>query len=193
MTLVMAYIGRQGAVMAGDMREIAFQGDDPCIEALERELYSGSIASDNDLLERAGEIGVAIRVRDDKVKVTEQDGVIVGEVTETAGSTIRQKRLYVTAGSYVIAEVIDSRLRVTQRGQAGNFVVLGNDITKQVAGQCIREAWKGGTVPEAMRVILLTMQMASGVTASVSRTFMLVHTDRAMNLAGAINRASWGE
>jgi len=44
-----------------------------------------------------------------------------------------------------------------------------------------------------MRVILLTMQMASGVTASVSRTFMLVHTDRAMNLAGAINRASWGE
>ncbi|MDD3933957.1 MAG: DUF2121 domain-containing protein [Methanoculleus sp.] len=39
MTLVIAYIGKQGAVMAGDMREIAFQGDDSCIDELEHELY----------------------------------------------------------------------------------------------------------------------------------------------------------
>lgn len=190
MTLVIAFIGEQGAVMAGDMREIAFQGDDSCIDELERELYSGLIASDDDLKERAAEFGVTIRVRDDKAKVSEQNGVLIGEVTETEGSAIRRKRLYATGGSYAITEVIDSRLRVTQRGRASNFVVLGNDITKQIASQCIERAWEGGTVPDAMRVVMLTMQIAASVTASVSRMFMLVHTDLAANLSDAIDKDS---
>jgi len=190
MTLVIAFIGEQGAVMAGDMREIAFQGDDSCIDELEHELYSGLIASDDDLKERAAEFGVTIRVRDDKAKVSEQNGVLIGEVTETEGSAIRRKRLYATGGSYAITEVIDSRLRVTQRGRASNFVVLGNDITKQIASQCIERAWEGGTVPDAMRVVMLTMQIAASVTASVSRMFMLVHTDLAANLSDAIDKDS---
>ncbi|MEG3055036.1 MAG: DUF2121 domain-containing protein [Methanoculleus sp.] len=37
MTLVIAFIGWEGAVMAGDMREITFQGDGSRIEELERE------------------------------------------------------------------------------------------------------------------------------------------------------------
>ncbi|MCM2465740.1 DUF2121 domain-containing protein [Methanoculleus oceani] len=190
MTLVIAFIGKQGAVMAGDMREIAFGGDDSCIEELERELYSGSIASDNDLKERADEIGVTIRVRDDKAKVSQQGGVLIGEVTETEGPAIARKRLYATVGSYAIAEVVDSRLRVTRRGGASNFVVLGNDITKQTANQCIRGMWEGGTVQDALRLIMLTMQITASVTASVSRTFVLVHTDLAANLTDAVNRDS---
>ena len=78
MTLVMAYIGKQGAVMAGDMREIAFRGDESRIEELECELYNGSIASDNDLLERAGEIGVAIQVRTTKPKSRSRTGCSSG-------------------------------------------------------------------------------------------------------------------
>lgn len=190
MTLVMAFIGKQGAVMAGDMREIAFGGDDSCIEKLERELYSGSIVSDTDLAERADEIGVTIRVRDDKAKVSQQDGVLVGEVTETEGAVTRRRRLYATTGSYAIAEVLDSRLRVLQRGRASNFVVLGNDITKRTANQCIQEMWEGGTIQDALRLIMLTMQIAASATASVSRTFVLVHTDLAANLADAIDRDS---
>ncbi|MFY1645078.1 DUF2121 domain-containing protein, partial [Methanoculleus bourgensis] len=100
MTLVIAFIGKQGAVMAGDMREIAFFGDDSCIEELERELYNGLIASDDELKERASEIGVTIRVRDDKAKVSQRDGVLIGEVTETDGSAVAKKRLYATRGSY---------------------------------------------------------------------------------------------
>lgn len=186
MTLIIAFIGSQGAVMAGDMREIAFGGDDACIEELERELYSGSIATDADLQKRAGEIGVTIRVRDDKAKVSQQDGVLIGEVTETEGSKIAKKRLYATRGSYAIAEVVDSRPRVTQKGRASNFVVLGNDITKQIANQCIQGAWEGGTLQDAIRIIMFIMQVAAGMTASVSRTFVLVHTDLAANLADAV-------
>lgn len=192
MTLVIAFIGKQGAVMAGDMREIAFLGDDSCIEELERELYNGLIASDDELKERASEIGVTIRVRDDKAKVLQRDGVLIGEVTETDGSAVARKRLYVTKGSYVIAEVIDSRLRVTRRGSASNFVVLGNNITKQIANQCIQGAWEGGTISDAIRLIMLTMQIAASVTASVSRTFILVHTELAASLSSAIEQDSRG-
>ncbi len=188
MTLVIAFIGNQGAVMAGDMREIAFGGDDARIEELERELYSGAITTDDDLQKRAGEIGVEIRVRDDKAKVSQQGGVLIGEVTETDGEKVAKKRLYATRGSYAIAEVIDSRSRVMQRGRASNFVVLGNDITKQIANQCIREAWEGGTLQDAIRIIMLIMQAAAGMTASVSRTFVLVHTDLAANLADAVHK-----
>lgn len=193
MTLVIAFIGWEGAVMAGDMREITFQGDGSRIEELERELYSGSIVSDGDLKERAGAIGVTIRVRDDKAKVSQRDGLLIGEVAETDGSVVRRKRLYATKGGYVIAEIIDSQLRVIQRGSASNFVVLGNNITKQIANQCIQGAWEeGGSIPDAMRVIMLTMQAAASTTASVSRTFILVHTDLAANLGGAIDLDSRG-
>ncbi|MEG3055065.1 MAG: DUF2121 domain-containing protein [Methanoculleus sp.] len=193
MTLVIAFIGWEGAVMAGDMREITFQGDGSRIEELERELYSGSIVSDGDLKERAGAIGVTIRVRDDKAKVSQRDGLLIGEVAETDGSVVRRKRLYATKGGYVIAEIIDSQLRVIQRGSASNFVVLGNNITKQIANQCIQGAWEeGGSIPDAMRVIMLTMQAAASTTASVSRTFILVHTDLAANLGGAIDQDSRG-
>jgi hypothetical protein len=188
MTLVIAFIGNQGAVMAGDMREIAFGGDDARIEELERELYSGAITTDDDLRRRAGEIGVEIRVRDDKAKVSQQGGVLIGEVTETDGEKVAKKRLYATRGSYAIAEIIDSRQRVMQRGRASNFVVLGNDITKQIANQCIRGAWEGGTLQDAIRIIMLIMQAAAGMTASVSRTFVLVHTDLAANLADAVHK-----
>ncbi|HOI59230.1 MULTISPECIES: DUF2121 domain-containing protein [unclassified Methanoculleus] len=193
MTLVIAFIGESGAVMAGDMREIAFMGDDSCIEKLECELYDGSLASDNDLAKRAAEIGVTIRIRDDKAKVSQQDGVLVGEVTETEGASARCRRLYATRGSYTIAEIVDSRLQVTQRGRASNFVVLGNDTAQRIADQCIREAWDGGTLQDAIRLIMLTMQITASLTASVSRTFVLVHTDLSADLAHAIDRDSRGQ
>lgn len=190
MTLVIAFIGKQGAVMAGDMREIAFGGEDSLIEELERELYDGSIASDRELAERADEIGVTIQVRDDKTKVSQRDGVLVGEVTETEGAKTSRKRVYATKGSYAIAEAADSRLRVMQKGRASNFVVLGNEVTKRVANQCIQGMWEGGTIQDALRLIMLTMQIAASVTASVSRTFVLVHTDIVADISSAIAKDS---
>ena len=42
------------------------------------------------------------------------------------------------------------------------------------------------TVQDALCLIMLAMQMAAGVTASVSRTFVLVHTDTAADISYAI-------
>jgi len=58
MSLVIAFIGIQGAVMAGDMREIITCGDRISTETLEHELYSGLIVTDDALKKRAGELGI---------------------------------------------------------------------------------------------------------------------------------------
>lgn len=64
----------------------------------------------------------------------------------------------------------------------------GNDITKRIASQCIRGMWKEGTIQDALRLIMLTMQIAASVTASVSRTFILVHTDIVEDIPDTIAR-----
>ena len=85
MSLVIAFIGAQGAVMAGDMREIITRGDRVSTETLEQELYSGQIVTDDDLKKRAEALGISLIIRDDKRKVTLRDGILVGEVSETEG------------------------------------------------------------------------------------------------------------
>jgi hypothetical protein len=73
-------------------------------------------------------------------------------------------------------------------GKAGNFVVLGNEITQQVARACIREHWNNGTIHDAIRVIMLAMERASGTTASVSALYTLVQTPARAGLSTVIER-----
>ena len=72
MTLVVAFIGKNGAVMAGDMREITFEGEKSDREKLEKELYSGNIVTDDELMQKAKEFGVRIKVTDNKNKISEK-------------------------------------------------------------------------------------------------------------------------
>ena len=68
MSLVIAFIGKNGAVMAGDIREISFQGEKPDREKLEKELYSGALVTDDELTKKAEELKVKINVTDFKNK-----------------------------------------------------------------------------------------------------------------------------
>jgi hypothetical protein len=92
MSLVVAFIGKNGAVMAGDMREITFDGERVYREKLEKELYNGEIVSDEELEKKAGDLGVEITVRDDKnkilsVKFPQTRGVL----SENGGCMFRQE------------------------------------------------------------------------------------------------------
>ena len=190
MSLVIAFIGIQGAVMAGDMREIITRGDRISTETLEQELYSGLIVTDEDLKKRAGELGIFLIIRDDKRKVTQRDGILVGEVSETEGGVTRKRRLYATAGEYALAGITDADLRLTGKGKASNFVVLGNQITKQIAHDCIQEHWKNGGMHDAIRILMLSMERASKATASVSGLYTLIHTPAKVSLSEVIGRDS---
>jgi hypothetical protein len=188
MSLVIAFIGVKGAVMAGDMREIITRGDTLSTQTLENDLYSGQIVTDADLKKRADNLGIFLSIRDDKRKVTERDGILVGEVSESEGGVLKKRRLYATAGEYALAEITGSAFRLTGTGKAGNFVVLGNQITQQIAHTCIREHWKNGTIHDAIRIIILSMEKASGATASVSATYTVIQTPAKAGLAAVIER-----
>jgi hypothetical protein len=187
----MAFIGEAGAVMAGDMREITFLGDRASVERLEEELYAGRIVTDEDLRRRAGELGVGLRIRDDKVKVTESGGILTGEVTSLEGGVLRRRRVYASAGSYAILDIEGPSAALRGRGGAGNFVVLGNERTKEIARRCIRERWRGGSLREATEIILRSLEHASRRTASVSRQFTILRTLEKADLAKEMERAGW--
>lgn len=186
MSLVIAFSGNSGAVMAGDRREIVFLGDTSAIVMLEEALSSGRISTDEQLQQSAKALGVAITIRDNKCKIREEDGILVGEVTETDGESVRRRRLCVTCGQYAIIEKVGPSWTMLSSGEGSHFLVLGNEATKAIANRCIREQWRAGkgTIEDAIRVCILSMQHASATTASVSRAFNVVQTRAHVRLAG---------
>jgi hypothetical protein len=192
MTLVIAFIGESGAVMGGDMREITYLGSRISMERLEEELYKGLIVTDDELERRAKELGVRIRIRDDKVKVSERDGVLVGEVTSLEGGILRRRRLYASGGSYAIVDTGDGAPVPRGRGGAGNFVVLGNEKTKAIAHRWIRERWKNGGLRDAVEIITMSMERASSETPSVSRRFILLQTREKVDLGRVMEQDGTG-
>jgi hypothetical protein len=166
--------------MAGDRREMFLSGDEASTRTLEEELYSGKIRDEAGLYGRARDLGVVLSIRDDKCKVQERDGVLVGEVSESDGGSRRTRRLYVSCGYYVIADSYGRGEKEVSRGTASCFVVLGNRVTQEVANRCIASYWKAasGGPADALRVIMITMQEAASLTPSVSRDYTLVQTSR---------------
>ncbi|MDD1658421.1 MAG: DUF2121 domain-containing protein [Methanomicrobiales archaeon] len=176
MSLVIAFIGAHGTAMAGDMREISFGGEPGAVEALEGELYAGTITGEDALYRRAEALGVTLRIRDDRVKVRDRGGVLVGEVGEREANAGRSRRLYAATGRYALIDLEGGRVTRRSGGGAGSFVVLGNEVAKQVAHRCITEGWKNGTLEDAIRILIRTLEEASRASPTVSRSFLLVQT-----------------
>lgn len=176
MSLVIAFTGSNGAIMAGDMREIRLGGEDAAVALLEQELYSGILRNDEQLRHRAEELGVMILIRNDKEKVRDRGGILTGEVTESEAGMLRIRRLYVSAGHYAIADIEGSRFVMRGRGDTSTFVVLGNELTRKIAYDAIQRYWKNGTPEDAVTVIVKAMQEAAARTASVSRSYLLLQT-----------------
>lgn len=177
MTLVIAFIGKNGAVMTGDLREITFEGDKPDREKLEKELYSGAIVTDDELAKKAREFGVDITVTDCKSKVSERNGILVGEVSSVEGGVVKKRRLYASAGNYAIAELRDNEMTLTSHAKGSTLIVLGNEFTKQVANKCFKDNWtKKSTCQDAVKILILCMETAAMKTASVSKQFYLIQT-----------------
>lgn len=177
MTLVVAFIGKNGAVMAGDMREITFEGEKSDREKLEKDLYSGNIVTDDELMQKAKEFGVRIKVTDDKNKISEKTGALIGEVSSREAGITRKRRLYASAGNYAIAELVDTQLKLTSHAKGSTFIAFGNEFTKQVANKCFQENWtKKSNFQEAVKILMLCMETVARKTASVSKQYALIHT-----------------
>ena len=178
MSLVIAFIGSEGAVIAGDLREILMAGPDAAISRFEQELYSGQIRTDSDLKRRAIENGIILNLRDNKCKVSDHEGILIGEVAESEGDKVRRRRLCVACGTYAIIDTDEDVSTLKQRGGGGTFVVLGNEVTKRIAHAMIRSEWNSGTFPDAVRLIIRIMNTAASCTASVSSAFTILQTQK---------------
>lgn len=188
MSLVIAFVGKHGAVMAGDRRSVFFLGDDASVACLEEELYTGRIVAEEDLHRRSDELGIRLFVYDDRCKVGLREGVLVGEVTSSEGGNVRKRRLYASSGRYAIVEFEGGEGTVIRRGEGSAFVVFGSEIAKKITNAVIGEQWKSGGLEEAAAVIERAMEAAGRGTASVSREFDLVQTTGRADIDGLIAR-----
>ena len=75
MSLIIAYVGKKGCVMAGDKRRIAYFGSKEERELLEQEIYTGEITNDEELYARAEELEISLKITDDATKVKSLENV----------------------------------------------------------------------------------------------------------------------
>ena len=110
MSLIIAYVGKKGCVMAADKRRIAYFGSKEERELLEQEIYSGEITNDEELYARAEELGISLKVTDDACKVKSVEDVAVGEVSSRGTMETRRKRIYGTTNGFQIIELSGSEI-----------------------------------------------------------------------------------
>jgi len=171
LSLVVAFAGKKRAILGGDKRSIAFFGR---AEALEEELYSGRIRTDEELRRRAEELGSNIRISDGREKVWKwgDGGVLVGEVTELSVESQRRRRIYLVPGGYLLVEIAGKKAEVSKRGKS-TLIILGNRFTREFAYQRLGASGK----PPELSSMRSLFEEAMEATASVSPDYTLLTSD----------------
>ncbi len=141
MSLIIAYIGKKGCVMAADKRKIGYFGDKKNLRTLEEELYNGAIDNDEDFLNRASELGISIKITDDASKLKVVGNCIRGEVSTKGTFETRRRRIYGTTNGYQIIELLGSETESRKAGEKG-IIIFGNNYAKQLAENLIKREWK---------------------------------------------------
>ena len=141
MSLIIAYVGKKGCVMASDKRKIGYFGDKQNLKILESELYSGSITNDDDFLDRAKELGISIKITDDANKIKIVGNTVRGEVSTKGTMITKRKRIYGTTNGYQIVQLVGSDTKSRQAYGTG-IIIFGNDYAKRMAEPLIKRKWK---------------------------------------------------
>jgi len=178
MSLIMCYIGNRGTVIIGDKRRIGFFGDEIKREQLEEELYSGSIKTYGEMLKRAAELNITLKIVDDAQKVREIGEVVVGEVRFKTPFETKRKRIYATTGSYSIVELLGSTIKTMKTGET-SIVVFGNKITKEIANQALKKYLKDKISLKGIGEIFKSIiREVSSITPTVSKEydFLIKHS-----------------
>lgn len=171
MSLIIAYIGKKGCVMAADKRKIAYFGDKEGLSVLEGELYNGSIQTDDELFKRAEELGIAIKITDGASKLLEIGDIIRGEVSSKGSFESKRKRVYGTTNGYQLVELLGSETKSRKAGNNG-IILFGNKYAKKLAQKLISSKWSSSQnlrkMAEVFEEILLEV---SSKTPTVGDTF----------------------
>ena len=141
MSLIIAYIGKKGCVMASDKRKIGSFGDKENLEILEKELYDGKISNDEDFEKRASELGISIKITDDANKLKIVGNAVRGEVSTKGTFETKRRRIYGTTNGYQLVELVGSETTSRKAGEKG-IIIFGNNFAKKMAETLISRKWK---------------------------------------------------
>ena len=141
MSLIIAYVGKKGCVMASDKRKIGYFGDKENLRILENELYEGKLATDDEFLARAKELSISIKITDDANKLKKVGNTIRGEVSTKGTFETRRRRIYGTTNGYQMLELLGSVTEKRNAGKSG-LIIFGNDFAKRMAETLIQRKWK---------------------------------------------------
>lgn len=141
MSLIIAYVGKKGCVMASDKRKIAYFGNKENLEALESELYNGEIATDEELYKRAKDFDISIKISDDGNKIDTVGNTVMGEVASKGAFETKRRRIYGTTNGYQIIEIIGSEIVSHSAGEKA-IIIFGNNFAKKEAEALISKKWK---------------------------------------------------
>ena len=174
MSLIICYIGNRGTVIIGDKRRIGFFGDEKRREQLEEELYSGSIKRYGEMLRRAAELDITLKIIDDAEKVREIGEVVVGEVRFKTTFETKRKRIYATTGSYSIIELLGSTIKTMKTGET-SIVVFGNKITKEITNEALKKYLTNKISLQGIAEIFKSIiKEVSSTTPTVSKEYDLI-------------------
>lgn len=149
MTLIIAYIGKKGCVMASDKKRIAFMGDS---EKLEDKLFSGEIKNDDELFSIAERENININITDDGVKIYRINESLKGEIINKGAFTTKRRRIYGVSNGYQIIELEGSKIISHSSGESG-IIIFANKFAKNKANELISKKFKSSLKLEEMGVI----------------------------------------
>lgn len=187
MSLIIAYIGKKGCVMAADKRKVGYFGDKKNLDLLEEELYGGSISNDEDFLSRASELGISVKITDDANKLKTVGNCIRGEVSTKGAMETKRKRIYGTTNGYQIIELLGSQTKSRTAGESG-IVIFGNNFAKQLAHNLISKKLKGSKSLRYMgEVFEDILKEVSSKTPTVGKNFDILMQQPNFNKGEAQN------
>lgn len=171
MSLIIAYIGKKGCVMASDKRRIAYLGNKDNLKILEDELHNGTISNLDELKNRSNELNVALNISENANKIRTVGNSIVGEVRTKGSFETKRKRIYGTCNAYQVVELVGSNITFNEKGEKA-VILFGNKYTKKLAGELINKKWKASQslryIGEIFEEIL---KEVSKKTASIGDSF----------------------
>ena len=174
MSLIIAYIGKKGCVMAADKRKIAYFGDKEELDILEGELYKGTIQSDDEFLKRAEELNIAIKITDGASKLLDIGEIIRGEVSSKGTFQTKRRRVYGTTNGYQLVELLGSQTQSRKAGKSG-IIIFGNKYAKQLAQKLISSKWEASqSLRKMSEVFEEILTEVSTKTPTVGNTFDII-------------------
>ena len=138
MTLLIAYVGKNGCVIASDKKRIAFMGNS---EKLEDELFSGKIKTDDELLSKASDENVNINITDDGDKIYDLDDALKGEIINKGAFITKRRRIYCVSNGYQIIELEGSAVVSKSAGKSG-IIIFANKFAKSKANEILSKKFK---------------------------------------------------